>query len=764
MRKVLIVKPDYKHLPLGLAYVMASLRESRIPYDYVDTVFDRTSWCERLDADEYFAVATGGLCGDVNSIRSIFDLAKSKVPEVATLLGGSITHDCPSQLLMDMMSVDYLVIGECESSMPFLLHEIASGRPERENLKKIHGIAFNDQGKAVVTPAAKPVSLKNNRLFPVWEDISNIQYYIDLVRVPGLPEFSGLPVLTGRGCTGKCTFCSPTLGTFRTRPVQEVMEELHYHHESGYDFDGFLFLNEMFYPSLKTVQEFVTAYRNSGINRPWQCSMRVDMNLECLQLMKDAGCVIVGVGYESGNNDILTRMRKRTNTDQIRAFLRKSKEVGLYVYATFMFGSEGETETEIAQTMDLLLEEKVYGGGACVTIYPGTAIYDNAYAKGLFADPKKHLETLDFFNSVIAGNILKSEYVNISDIPDKYELNKVALRHYSRYRGGIHKHFNVMSPNFELGTGICPTCGAEVELRFYVNTLFTEHRSCPQCRHPVFMDFYHHPPFEEHKRRLQALLDGKQKIAVIGQGPNSFGLLSSNVFIKDPEQVSMVVGDHALHADNRFLIHSVRPMDELNRETADCVVIADADSLRDTTRQVAELGFQDRAMTVLPSGWPDFVKKIKDALPTPWDAVRFYFPPPENTYQCRQLYQSIARHLARTNGEGTRFCLAPAGAFARDMAEVMEDFGLVVTAYLDNFLQGDTMGGKPLFRPAEVDDFSFADVFVVATPNCHSQEIIANGLNEHMGAGNSHKVILLADMYLNLFIEDYRFCQTILGN
>lgn len=48
MRKVLIVKPDYEHFPLGLAYVMASLRESRIPYDYVDTVFDRTSWSSVL--------------------------------------------------------------------------------------------------------------------------------------------------------------------------------------------------------------------------------------------------------------------------------------------------------------------------------------------------------------------------------------------------------------------------------------------------------------------------------------------------------------------------------------------------------------------------------------------------------------------------------------------------------------------------------------------------------------------------------------------
>ncbi len=763
MRKLLIVKPDYRHLPLGLAYVMACLRENGIPYEYADTVFDKTGWVERLAGGEFFAVATGGLCGDVGSIRRIFDLAKAKAPDVATVLGGSITHDCPPGLLMDMMPVEYLVVGECEASMPDLLREIASGRPDPARLRDIRGIAFNDRGNAVATPPARPVSLAKNRLFPVWEDITNIQYYIDLVRVPGLPEFRGLPVLTGRGCTGKCTFCSPTLGTFRTRPVAEVIEELRLHHESGYDFDGFLFLNEMFYPTLKAVREFVDAYRASGIGRPWQCSMRADMPLECLELMKEAGCVIVGVGYESGNDAVLGRMRKRTSTDLVRAFLRKAKEVGLYVYATFMFGSEGEGEAEIAQTMDLLLEEKTYGGGAFVTIYPGTAIYDNAYARGLFTDPRRHLETLDFFNSVVAGNILKPEYVNISDIPDKLELNRAALRHYGRYRGGIHAHFNVAAPDFAACAGACPTCGQPVPLFFYANTLFTEHRSCPRCRHPVFMDFYHHPPFDAHKRALQAMLADKGKVAVVGQGVNALGLLTTDVFLDDPDRVAMVVGEHALHPDGRFLIHPVRPMRELRPETADCVLVADADDYADTARRLADLGLADRAMTVLPPGWPDFVKGVKDGLAEPWETVRFSFPPPGDVHQCRPLYRNVAERLARAHGPGARCCLAPAGAFAVNMADVLEEAGLVVTAFLDNFLEGGTLAGRALRKPAELADLSFADVFLMATPNCRTQERIADGLKARFGEEARRKVVLLADVYLERFIEDFRDCCDVLA-
>lgn len=762
MKKVLIVKPDYQHLPLGLAYVMASLRENNIPYEYVDTVFDKTQWSQRLASDDYFMVATGGLCGDFNSIRSILQLAKEVNPGIATLLGGSISHDCPSQLLMDMMPLDYQIIGECEGSLPHLLREVAKGNPDPKRLMEIRGIAFNNLGTAYVTPPAKPISLKDNRLFPVWEDITNIQYYIDLVRVPGLPNMTGLPVLTGRGCTGKCSFCSPTLGSFRTRPIDEVMEELHLHHESGYNFDGFLFLNEMFYPSLKTVKEFTKAYKDSGIGRPWQCSMRVDMPLECLELMKDAGCVIVGVGYESGNNDVLKRMRKRTSTDLVRKFLRKSKEVGLYTYATFMFGSEGETEKEIAQTMDLLLEEKTYGGGACVTIYPGTKIYDNAYEKGLFTDKKKHLETLDFFNSAIAGNILKPEYINISDIPDKLELNTVALRHYSRYRGGIHRHFNIEKPNRNTVTGACPTCGADVDMHFYVNTMFLEHTSCPECHHPVFLDFYHHPPFEEHKQKIKKELEGKNRIAVVGQGVNSLGLLTTNVFINDPTKVAMVIGDHPLHDANRFLIHPVISMDDLNPDDVDYVLIADADSLKDTARKLVELGLADRANTIMAPGWPEFVKDIKERSVTPWDAVRLYFPSPDKVHQCQNLYERIACHLVETRGKGTRCCLAPAGSFSVNMAVVLEQYGLKVTAFMDNFLEEKEIGGKPIYKAADLDELPDMDTLLVATPNCRTQELIANGIKERFGDAAADKVSLMADIYLEKYIDDHQRCLEIL--
>ncbi|MBU1249073.1 MAG: radical SAM protein, partial [Proteobacteria bacterium] len=534
------------------------------------------------------------------------------------------------------------------------------------------------------------------------------------------------------------------------------------HHESDYDFDGFLFLNEMFYPSLKTVKEFTSAYKASGIGRPWQCSMRVDMPLDCLELMKDAGCVIVGVGYESGNNNVLEKMRKNSTTDQVRAFLRKAKEVGLYVYATFMFGSELETETEIAQTMDLLLEEKTYGGGAFVTIYPGTKIYDNAYDKGLFTDKKEHLEHLDFFNSVVAGNILKPGYINISNIPDKYELNKAALRHYSRYRGGIHGHLNIDAPNFAAATGRCPSCGAELEMRFYVNTMYVDHRSCPACRHPVFMDFYHHPPFDEHKRMLQHLLEGKKKIAVVGQGPNSLGILTTDVFINDPERVALVIGDHPMHADGRFLIYPVKPLDELQPGDADCVLIADANSACNTARRLVELGFGHCSAVVLPPNWPSFVKKIKERSENPWDTVRLYFPAPDDVYQCQNLYQRIARHIVRTHGEHTKVCLAPAGRFSVNMGKVFVEHGLEVTAYMDNFLAENEINGIPLHRPTEIKHLPPSDIVLVATPNCFSQERIVEGLREHFIEDNQDKFVLLADIYLDKFIEDYRQCQAIL--
>jgi len=60
-RKLLIVKPPYKHSPLGMAYVLSCLERNNIPFDFIDTTLTNPDYSKLLKKNDYLAFATGGL-------------------------------------------------------------------------------------------------------------------------------------------------------------------------------------------------------------------------------------------------------------------------------------------------------------------------------------------------------------------------------------------------------------------------------------------------------------------------------------------------------------------------------------------------------------------------------------------------------------------------------------------------------------------------------------------------------------------------------
>jgi anaerobic magnesium-protoporphyrin IX monomethyl ester cyclase len=85
----------------------------------------------------------------------------------------------------------------------------------------------------------------------------------------------------------------------------------------------------------------------------WECLSRVDtVDLSVAQKMKEAGCVRVFFGLESGNDSILKMMNKQATVKQAEDAVNVFRKAGVQTGAFFILGYPGETERTVLDTVD----------------------------------------------------------------------------------------------------------------------------------------------------------------------------------------------------------------------------------------------------------------------------------------------------------------------------------------------------------------------------------------------------------------------------
>ena len=113
----------------------------------------------------------------------------------------------------------------------------------------------------------------------------------------------------------------------------------------------------------------------------WSCTSRVTTDFETLQAMKDAGCRLLIVGFESGDPQILKNIKKGATLERARQFVKDCKKLGLAIHGDFILGLPGETRETIRRTIDFAKELNVETIQVSMAhAYPGTEFYD--YVQG----------------------------------------------------------------------------------------------------------------------------------------------------------------------------------------------------------------------------------------------------------------------------------------------------------------------------------------------------------------------------------------------
>jgi len=161
-------------------------------------------------------------------------------------------------------------------------------------------------------------------------------------------------LITMRGCPFQCAFCCHWLGyrQVRFRSPKYVVEEIKLLQEK-YGYNGFMVWDDEFNLSrertLKLCQEF------EPLNIKFRCFIRADLfDMKMAKVMKEAGCVEVGCGVESGSQRILNIIGKKTTVEQNTEARNICRMLGIRFKAFMIIGLPGEDERSVEETGDWL--------------------------------------------------------------------------------------------------------------------------------------------------------------------------------------------------------------------------------------------------------------------------------------------------------------------------------------------------------------------------------------------------------------------------
>jgi radical SAM superfamily enzyme YgiQ (UPF0313 family) len=190
-----------------------------------------------------------------------------------------------------------------------------------------------------------------------------------------------ITILTGRGCPNRCVFCvlpqTLTGHGYRFRSVENVLQELEFIKREFPGVKEVFIEDDTLTANIPRIRKLCSEMIKRKLNITWSANARADVDLETLKLMKKAGCRLLCVGIESGNQQILNNIKKGTTLKGIREFFKATKKAGIMVHGCFMLGNIGETVETLKETVGFAKElDPDTAQFFPIMVYPGTEAFD----------------------------------------------------------------------------------------------------------------------------------------------------------------------------------------------------------------------------------------------------------------------------------------------------------------------------------------------------------------------------------------------------
>jgi radical SAM superfamily enzyme YgiQ (UPF0313 family) len=381
---------------LGLGYLAANLTKNghTVSIYQGERARNTDEFKQRLLAADPDLIGLKVYSRDRQTARGTISLVKSLFPESPIVLGGPhISVENPVHSLSYFREADYLLMGEAEFSLVALVDALFHHTCD---LASIPGLARRVNGRVVVNPPVIHDSIDDFGC-PEWRLIDP-NTYPDRSLFWN-PSKRGAPMITSRGCSYHCTFCTQNTingKQVRFRSVPLVLEEMALL-QDRYGVSDFEFNDDNFLIDPDRTEVLCRGILDSNRSITWACTgTRLDnLSLDLLKLMDRAGCKSLSVGYESGTQRILDYIQKETTLEILKEKTEMiARHSAIKINGLFILGYPTETLEDIESTIRFSLELPLFTASYSTYIpFPGCLEFDRLKRSGDISSPQwDHLD------------------------------------------------------------------------------------------------------------------------------------------------------------------------------------------------------------------------------------------------------------------------------------------------------------------------------------------------------------------------------------
>lgn len=357
-------------------------------------------------------------------------------PHASALPDDVLTHDC----------VDYAAVSEYD----YTVRDIAARLEKNldDSLEGVLGVWSKDSGRIIRNPERPLIANLDELPFAsrsLFRHLDIKSYGLDFTLHPYMN------IMTSRGCPSRCTYClwpqTLSRGRYRERSLDHVFKEIDFVLSSKPRVKEIFFDDDTFTVRQDRVREFCERYISQGYRTPFSVNTKANItDPGLLKLMKKAGLRCFVVGFESGNQAILDRIRKNTTLDEMVTFAKLCRAARIQVHGDFVLGLPGETRETIEHTVRFARRLSLSTFQLSIAMpLPGTEFYR-------WLEENRYLTTTDFTSWLDKHGLQKCviDYPHLSSA----DIEKAALESIKKYYFSWHFFANaagqIMANPYEL--------------------------------------------------------------------------------------------------------------------------------------------------------------------------------------------------------------------------------------------------------------------------------------------------------------------------
>ena len=384
----------YKCPPITLMYLLNHVKSAGYSGKILDLAFTpnyKQYFTQYLRENQFDIIGFTSITLQRFIVRDLIKIAAEIQSESVIVVGGSHFTATANETLKEIPEVDVVVRGEGEITLLKLIEHYKCDKKNKANVKlsDIEGISYRRDDKifhnlnSAFVGKIEHFSIKDS----VYEDLIIPEgKYEQFAKFVNYEKEKSLIVTVGRGCPGRCIFCSSFKKfTHRYKKLESIVSEI-IEKQQRYNCNNFIFWDPHFLKRRKFFEKFCNALIEKNISIKWWAETRPDFDVSLLELAKKSGCVSLDVGMESASQKVLDILKKDITIEQVQSVIDKCYELGIKVHVTAMVSMPDETFDDVLKTLKFLSDNSYKLTNIAISptqILPGTELEEMARKKGL---------------------------------------------------------------------------------------------------------------------------------------------------------------------------------------------------------------------------------------------------------------------------------------------------------------------------------------------------------------------------------------------